>query len=56
MIAGVSSPIETPDSMLRSIKNRQQWQTLLADSTAHAMHDGIGYILLPIWQSQFGLS
>ncbi|MFZ6847389.1 MFS transporter [Undibacterium sp. RuRC25W] len=38
---------------------RQQRQALTAASTAHAVHDGLTdliYVLLPIWQTQFGIS
>ncbi len=38
---------------------KQQQQSLIAASAAHAVHDGMTdlvYVLLPIWQSQFGIS
>lgn len=40
-------------------QNKRQRQALTAASTAHAVHDGLTdliYVLLPIWQSQFGIS
>src|SRR5450830_1809395 len=45
-----STPTSTPVAARR---------TLLAASVAHAVHDGMTdliYVLLPLWQSQFGLS
>ncbi|MFZ6686343.1 MFS transporter [Undibacterium sp. SXout11W] len=44
---------------LSKLDRKQQQQSLIAASAAHAVHDGMTdlvYVLLPIWQSQFGIS
>ena len=41
------------------LEHHQLRQALIAASAAHAIHDGMTdliYVLLPIWQSQFGIS
>ena len=53
----VTSPAPTPGAAaaVPSAARRSQW----AASAAHAVHDGMTdliYVLLPLWQSQFGLS
>jgi len=50
---------ETSSESLSASDRKHQRLSLIAASTAHAVHDGMTdliYVLLPIWQSQFGIS
>jgi len=54
---GITTEQHAP--VLSKSDRKQQQQSLIAASTAHAVHDGMTdlvYVLLPIWQSQFGIS
>ncbi|MFZ6861022.1 MFS transporter [Undibacterium sp. Ji67W] len=54
-----SNTIEQPVPELSNTERKQQRQSLITASTAHAIHDGMTdliYVLLPIWQNQFGIS
>jgi FSR family fosmidomycin resistance protein-like MFS transporter len=55
-IAKFRTPASTASAFVSSGARRR---TLLLAGTAHALHDGYAdliYVLLPIWQSEFGLS
>ena len=53
----VSEPSTTPDTA--QSKKAEERRALGVASGAHALHDGytdIIYVVLPIWQAEFGLS
>ena len=59
MSAGIPSPADTADPHSEPGQRHARKKALLAASVAHAAHDGMSdliYLLLPMWQSQFGLS
>src|SRR5450830_1197487 len=50
--AAITGNVDVTDASVRR-------RSLIAACTAHAIHDGLTdliYVLLPIWQSQFGIS
>lgn len=56
----MTTSLQTHDSQLSPADTlKKQKRSLLASGTAHAVHDGLTdlvYVLLPIWQQQFGLA